>query len=267
MWVAVFLAYRFGAVCLVGVSSAKWDFVYGLPQGACLSPVFFNLYLPDMFPRDFDAHRPQCRIVRGRCACVRFSQECHSAIEESVTAFTRTWRLRFDTNSRKCGTLTFVRFAIRDREAVIFGNRVLANLSEYKYLGVIFDQRLTFRAHIERVYIGHGAPVSPVRLPCFVVCLLSVVDGTLPFPTLQLVQNGIRHFLKSKNEICAQLHPRLHPVGEICRKISWFRVPACLLKIFRFQRLLSFTKYKTQSTPNSETIDWERTSPFLALKS
>ena len=170
-WIVAFLSKRFGSVCLEGSRSERKEFKFGLPQGSCLSPVMFNLYLSDMFPENFisddqstglfadDIH---VRVSAFHESVILASKHLTNLLAE-VAEYGRQWRLRFDTSSEKCGTMTFALFPIRYREYVFFGDRGLTPLSEYKLLGVVFDQRLTFRAHIERVRQKAWAAFHKVR--------------------------------------------------------------------------------------------------------
>ena len=157
VWVVAFLTKRFGAVCIDGVFARRKEFKCGLPQGSCLSPVLFNVYLSDMFPFDFVSAKRSTGLfaddvrVSTFDVTVALASKELTLVLEIVHRFSQKWRLRFDVSSDKCGTMTFALFPVRARETVYFGMHSLACLSEYKYLGVIFDQHLTFRSHIERV--------------------------------------------------------------------------------------------------------------------
>jgi len=55
-WIADFLSDRFACVRYDDVRSRYREFRYGLPQGSCLSPILFNVFLRDVFtPDDLDA--------------------------------------------------------------------------------------------------------------------------------------------------------------------------------------------------------------------
>lgn len=156
-WVANFLHDRFAAVVIDGVKSDVIRYEFGLPQGSCLSPVLFNVYLSDLFPRDFSTDRKDVGVFADdiRLACYEASiaraSRMLSGELDKVVQFARKWRLAFDIESDKCGSMTFSFSAQEIEEQVTFGDKHLNQLTEYKHLGVIFDRRLTFKSHIWRV--------------------------------------------------------------------------------------------------------------------
>ena len=123
-----------------------------------------------MFPPDFISAERSAGLFADDIRVSTFNESVILAskeltiVLEKVHEFAQKWRLRFDVKSKKCGTMTFSLFPTRYREFVFFGNHSLARLSEYKYLGVIFDQHLTFRAHIERVRQKAWSAFHQIRL-------------------------------------------------------------------------------------------------------
>ena len=156
-WIYSFLMDRIGSVCVANCYSSKTEYKNGLPQGSCMSPILFNVFLSDMFPRDFIDF---CRDVGIFADDIRVSTTHRDITVASehltrqltrVATFGRKWRITFDTNSSKCGVMVFARRLPRIEIEVLFGAVRLSHCSVYKYLGVIFDNKLTFSQHIKRV--------------------------------------------------------------------------------------------------------------------
>jgi len=148
VWIVNFLQDRFAAVVVAGVRSGVLPYKYGLPQGSCLSPILFNVFLSDLFPHDFITDRRDVGIFADdiRMACyeanvIRGSTMLTNELNK-VASFARKWRLAFDVDSNKCGSMTFSFSEPDTQERVVFGNAPLQQLSEYKHLGVIFDRLL-----------------------------------------------------------------------------------------------------------------------------
>ena len=115
------------------------------------------MYLSDLFPRDFISIDLNAGIFADDIRVSAFHERVSLASSilsttlSDVQAFGMRWRLRFDTSSTKCGTMNFALLPVGEQEIVFFGDRALSSFCEYKYLGIVFDRKLTFRSHIDRV--------------------------------------------------------------------------------------------------------------------
>jgi len=157
VWIHGFLSERFAAVCIAGVRSEIKNYHFGLPQGSCLSPILFNIFMADMFPSNFINPRrgvgifaDDVRVSTYDKNVVRASSRLSQELQ-NVCIFGARWRINFDVWSKKCGTMTFSLSKVKLREVVFFGGTILNRFDEYKYLGVIFDPGLTFESHVEKV--------------------------------------------------------------------------------------------------------------------
>jgi len=156
-WVHGFLSERFGAVCVAGVRSETKSYQFGLPQGSCLSPILFNIFMADMLPSNFinpsrgvGIFADDVRVSTYNKNVVRASSALSRELQ-SVSSFGERWRINFDVLSKKCGTMTFSLSKVALREVVFFGRTILNRFDEYKYLGVIFDPNMSFESHVEKV--------------------------------------------------------------------------------------------------------------------
>ena len=102
-----FLSDRVGRVCYSNVSSDELRYKFGLPQGSCLSPILFNVFLHDLFKgTNFgerceasvfaDDIRISCYDVDGRAAARRLS-----FILSRVGQWARKNRVRFSKDKCK----------------------------------------------------------------------------------------------------------------------------------------------------------------------
>ena len=156
-WIHNFLQDRLGAVQIAGLRSKTRPYEYGLPQGSCLSPILFNVLLSDLFAHNFISVQRDIGVFADdiRLACYEPSVTRASRLLtetlNSVQTFANKWRLSFDLKSKKCGSMTFSLARQRQQETVFFGRTRLSQLQQYKHLGVVFDSRLSFRPHVQRI--------------------------------------------------------------------------------------------------------------------
>jgi len=155
-WIADFLSDRFACVRYDDVRSRYREFRYGLPQGSCLSPILFNVFLRDVFtPDDLDADRDG-GVYADDIRVSAFGDDVHEAAKKLSAMLLKigTWgkknRVRFDTDSDKCGFVVFSRRVQPDPE-VRFNGGLLRRKHVHKCLGVHLDGALRFSHHIDQV--------------------------------------------------------------------------------------------------------------------
>ena len=156
-WVTAFLCNRSARVKFNGERSRMRHFPHGLPQGSRLSPILFNVFLADIFgPEVID-----CDLDAGIYADdIRMSAYGKTAQEAAdklsrVLLNVANWaeknRVRFDTESKKCGYMIFSKHEQPDGR-VSFGLRILKRFRKpHRYLGVWFTENFSFAEHIKRV--------------------------------------------------------------------------------------------------------------------
>ena len=167
-WILDFTSERFGRVKCNEAQSRYREFRYGLPQGSCLSPILFNLFFRDIFAASI-ADRDIRAAVYADDICVtvigdtvEVAARKLSKFLESVDAWGKENRVRFDKQSDKCGYMIFSKRAKPSQE-VKFGDQSLSRQQSHKYLGVIFDESLTFSEHIARVKAKSWSAYHAIR--------------------------------------------------------------------------------------------------------
>jgi hypothetical protein len=148
-----FLSNRTFRVTINGQRSASHRFYYGVPQGSCISPTLYSVFTSDMpsssqhetalFADDvakFKSSRSASTIVRGLS---RAAQQTHSYMDK--------WRICI--NGRKTQAMFFSRRRSRQLPPThmkLFNADVKLE-KQIKYLGMILDNKLTLRPHINYV--------------------------------------------------------------------------------------------------------------------
>ena len=134
------------SVCLSSVKHINT----GTPQGTVISPFVFTLYTND------------CRSTRKDTAIIKFSDDTAivdksedvSAFEEEVRKFSswcQTNHLELNVGKTKEMVVDFKRQKSDIPPLDIHGQTV-ERVTEYKYLGTVIDNKLTFSSNVEGVY-------------------------------------------------------------------------------------------------------------------
>ena len=155
-WIADFMEQRFGRVKLGDTRSRYREFRYGLPQGSCLSPVLFNIFLRDVFVESGFDGEVEAGVYADDIRVSATGDSVDEAALQLSKILRRVWtwgrenRVRFDTESDKCGYVVFSRRVHKD-PVVKFGECAPRRKLQHKCLGVIFDGGMYFAEHIAHV--------------------------------------------------------------------------------------------------------------------
>ena len=129
---------------------------YGVPQGSCLSPVLFSLYLtclPSNLSLDCLLFADDCTLVGVGKNINRLFEKINSELKIVQEYFLSNNMLLHPTKTRY---MVFHRRA--DCPDLWLGDQKIKRVREdtdepyYKLLGVMYDEQLTFRYHIDKVH-------------------------------------------------------------------------------------------------------------------
>ena len=151
-WLKNFLTMpRYGRVNFNGTKSKKFIFDR-VPQGSPLSPILFNIYVSEVgiagnnnisqFADDLMIWETDVDI---NVAAKRLNERLHKLNKWA-------YRINLDFAPNKCSVVKFTRKRLKLETPDIYlaGNKLKYN-NEAKYLGVIFDQRTTWKSHIKNI--------------------------------------------------------------------------------------------------------------------
>ena len=124
---------------------------YGIPQGSVLSPALFSLMMNDMFE---EVHRDiQYSIYADDVAmwCKHRSQTVsHNILQEGlqgVLKWTQKWG--FSLSPLKTVAMIFSRKRINPALSISIDGSLITYKTAHRFLGMIFDNNLTWRTHIK----------------------------------------------------------------------------------------------------------------------
>ena len=148
-WTRNFLSNRIQHVRVGEARSGKADVLSGIPQGSILGPILFTIFINDM-PNS----------IQSLCHIFADDTKIYNTAENQTTLqadiyklqeWSETWNLYF--NVTKCHVLHMGYKNPKNNYEIKLGNNVqkIYECKEEKDLGVTFDQRLSFEAHVNRV--------------------------------------------------------------------------------------------------------------------
>ena len=156
--IASYLSNRFQYVSVLDEDSEKLPVIYGVPQGSCLGPLLFIIYINDI-SRTTDLGK---FVLFADDTNIFVADNCKKRVYEKANEILHLVQLYMKCNLlhiniKKCCYIHFkpsrtkVNPDYREEEEVnilTLNNTVIKRVSEAKFLGVIIDEDLKWNAHI-----------------------------------------------------------------------------------------------------------------------
>ena len=150
--IASYLSNRKQFVSINGINSSMSDMTIGVPQGSVLGPLLFLIYINDL---------PSCTsklnsiLFADDTTLYTSSKDVNHLCADlsSELLLVEEWLLsnRLTLNTKKTYYMIFSQRRVPTDTRVTIGSKVIDRQSSGKFLGVILDDKLTFRNHIEHV--------------------------------------------------------------------------------------------------------------------
>ena len=149
-WIRGFLADRKQTVILEGSRSSEVDVTSGVPQGSVLGPCLFLFYINDL---------PETLVCNVRLFAddtvvyLAIGQQSDANILQQdlykLEAWGEEWGMEF--HPQKCVVLNFTRKKKPLQCKYMLHGHTLESVKEAKYLGVTFQQDMSFNTHIDNI--------------------------------------------------------------------------------------------------------------------
>jgi hypothetical protein len=145
-----FLANRTQRVVVDGWSSEPVDVTSGVPQGSVLGPLLFLIYINDL-P---DKIKSKCRLFADDSLLYRKIMSPDDCLQlqkdlEEVADWCNKWLMTLNLDKCEFMKVTSKRNALESHYRIL--DHDLSQVSSYKYLGVIINEKLNWNTHINTV--------------------------------------------------------------------------------------------------------------------
>lgn len=151
-WIFSYISNRRQVVCLNGVSSREITPTSSVVQGSILSPLLFALFINDL-PLLLNS---KCLMLADDCKLFRkidSIQDCIALQRDLDTLAQWCQQMGISINESKCIAMTTTRKS-EDRTICYtyrINNITINKCSTVKDLGITFDKKMTFEAHINNI--------------------------------------------------------------------------------------------------------------------
>ena len=157
----------------------------GVPQGAVLSPLLYNVYVADI---------PSCKLIQmaqfADDTCI-FYQSKHRNIPKTISFLQQAidqlsdWFARWNIkiNAQKTQAIVFSKTGHRVEAPIKIQNCVIPYNTSVKYLGVTLDSKLTFQNHITTI-INKAYGALSILYPFFKTRTLSKRTKVILYMTI-----------------------------------------------------------------------------------
>ena len=147
-WIITFLKDRNCVVRIENTFSAEYVLEKGTPQGSIMSPVLFNLMLSDLKIREneikISIYADDIAIWSSNKNLTLLQRKMQRAIDE-IAIWCSLWKV--DISAQKSAVIVFSNKQKNDVDLLLDGNKI-KQYTEYKFLGMWFDHKLTWKKHI-----------------------------------------------------------------------------------------------------------------------
>ena len=150
-----FLVGRVIQVKIEGFLSPKVYPKAGVPQGSNLSPLLFLIYVNHMpNPNHHQTNKSQFADDAGQWAVSKNNDLAAEYLQSDLDKLARwcaKWRIKLNPEKTKVIIFSKSRSAIRAEPALSLYGDLLSYYPHIKFLGITFDNRMTFTKHFEEI--------------------------------------------------------------------------------------------------------------------
>ena len=218
-WIKNYLSNRNQCVVANGTVSNKLPIVCGVPQGSVLGPLLFLIYINDIGNRI--AHST-VRLYADDAVVYTSAEsinETHIKLQSdlaNIDVWCRRNQLTVNTSKTKCMLFGSKRFLdVRMLPKITLSGNIIQFVENFKYLGVILDNKLNFRLHAQNIYklASHKIYVLLKIRPYITEKVASRIYKTKILP---YIDYGDIFYMSTTNEVLDKLDKLQYRALRIC---------------------------------------------------
>ena len=167
-WLSNFLVGRVIQVKIEGFLSPNVYPKAGVPQGSNLSPLLFLIYVNDMpNPSHHQTNKSQFADDAGQCSVSKNINLAAEYLQKDLDKLARwcaKWRIKLNPEKTKLIIFCNSRSAIKAEPALSLYDDLLSYYPHIKFLGITFDNRMTFTKHFEEILECYNQKFHHLRI-------------------------------------------------------------------------------------------------------
>ena len=149
-------------VVVNGQESAKQPIKAGVPQGSCLGPLLWNIYINELLNLipGVKAYADDLTLAHAYVPGEEAATAAHmNATLSRIVSWGNKWQVKFASNKTQLLIVSRARTNLR----LAVGGETLVSRNEMEVLGVTYDSWLTFRTHIEQLAREASGKLASLR--------------------------------------------------------------------------------------------------------
>jgi hypothetical protein len=144
------------AAISINNSKTEKNVTKGCPQGSCCGPGFWNIQYNTLLNVRYTKHTKTVAfaddlVVMIQADSIREAEDVANVELSKITAWAKENKITFNEQKSKVMLMTRRKRKERKDLEIYLNNKSLLQVHSLKYLGIIFDSKLTFREHINYV--------------------------------------------------------------------------------------------------------------------
>ena len=167
-WLSDFLVGRVIQVKIEGFLSPKVYPKAGVPQGSNLSPLLFLIYVNDMpNPTHHQTNKSQFADDANQWAVSKNIDLTAEYLQRDLDKLARwcaKWRIKLNPEKTKVIIFSKSQSAIRAEPALSLYGDLLSYYPHIKFVGITFDNRMTFTKHFEEILERYNQKFHHLRI-------------------------------------------------------------------------------------------------------